>query len=373
MNSQTKVSNNEDWEYLVSFLPEGWEQCAADTGAMLRCRGFSTASDLLRTLLIHLMEGSSLRETVVRAKELGIADVSDVALLKRLKASGEWFRSMTKGLMERTVSQEAWNVLPESYAVRLVDATCVSRPGSKSTDWRIHYSMELPSLRCMDLIVSDAQGGETLRNFKAGPKQLFIGDRGYSNRPGVKHIVDQGGDVLVRMNLDTLPLLVADGRGEFRLLQRLRRLSARQIGEWAVSVDCDGHRVLGRVCAVKKSREAAYIAEKKIMETAARKQKTVKEETLEAAHYVFVFTTLSSAIMSAKDALEVYRGRWQIELAFKRFKSLLELGNLPKQEHVGALSWIYGKMFVALLIETIMTNAERFFPWGYPLAASNET
>lgn len=368
MKLNVEAKRSEDWHYLLNFLPSDWEQMAADSKAMLRFRGFSDAGQLLRTLLIHLLDGCSLRETAVHARQNGIADVSDVALLKRLNSSGEWFRLMAHALMEKAISYNSWAILPEGYTVRLVDATCISKPGSMGTDWRIHYSMELPTLKCAEILISDSSVGENLRNFKPSKKLLCIGDRGYSNRSGVAHIVHGGGDVLIRMNLCNLPLSKIDGT-PFNTLKHLRHLSARQIGDWAVQFNHNRVYVKGRVCAIKKTKAAAEIAKEKIIKVASKKKKTPMKETLEAAEYIFLFTSLPKKILSASRALEVYRGRWQIELAFKRLKSLLELGNLPKQDPEGARSWIYGKLFAALLIETLIRAAENFFPWGFPIEA----
>ena len=90
----------DDWQVVRRFLPVGWEDKARELGALRRCRNFSGAVALLRTLLIHLADGCSLRETVVRARQGGLVSVSDVALLKRLKASGEWFRWMAERVMQ---------------------------------------------------------------------------------------------------------------------------------------------------------------------------------------------------------------------------------------------------------------------------------
>jgi hypothetical protein len=358
--------NDDDWRCLLGFLPEDWEQMAADGGALRRLRGFTDAGRLLRTLLIHLLDGASLRQTVVHAKQMGIADVSDVALLKRLNASGEWFRQMACSLMAQTVSKDSLAVLPKDYDVVLVDATCISKPASTGTDWRVHYSIGLPSLECRTLIVSDESVGETLRNFTSAPKRVFIGDRGYSSRSGIAHVVNQGGHVIIRMNTANLPLKAQRGN-EFRLLEHLRKLATREIGEWDVTFDYEKQIVAGRVCAIKKSRIAAELAREKIIQAASKKQKTPQPETLEAAGYIFVFTTLEGAVISASKILEMYRGRWQIELAFKRLKTLLELGALPKKDPPGAKAWIYGKLFSAMLIEALIRNAEVFSPWGYQI------
>jgi hypothetical protein len=88
------LDEEEDWQVVKSFLPTRWESKAKELGALRRCRKFENAEALLRTFLIHLADGCSLRETVVRAEKGNIASISDVALLKRFKASGEWFRWM---------------------------------------------------------------------------------------------------------------------------------------------------------------------------------------------------------------------------------------------------------------------------------------
>jgi hypothetical protein len=67
--------------------------------------------------------------------------------------------------------------------------------------------------------------------------------------------------------------------------------------------------------------------------------------------------------------LEIYRGRWQVELVFKRLKSILGFGYLPKRDNQSIRSWLEGKLLVALLLEALLVKGESFFPWGYPLQA----
>ena len=93
-------------------------------------------------------------------------------------------------------------------------------------------------------------------------------------------------------------------------------------------------------------------------------------ETLETAGYFFVFTTLRREDLAKANVLEIYRGRWQIEIVFKRLKSILELGHLRKADYQSALSWIQGKIFVAFIVEALITAGEVFFPWGFALPQS---
>ena len=63
---------------------------AASTGALKGLRKDKSAEKLLRVLLIHPGCGHSLRETVVRARKAQLAELSSVALWKRLRKSREW-------------------------------------------------------------------------------------------------------------------------------------------------------------------------------------------------------------------------------------------------------------------------------------------
>src|SRR5258708_33787116 len=104
MDETISSRDADDWEIVLRMLPAGWQDKARELGALRRCREFPDAATLLRVLLIHLAEGCSLRETVVRAAEGHLVQVSDVALLERLRISGEWFRWMGESLMRRGVS-----------------------------------------------------------------------------------------------------------------------------------------------------------------------------------------------------------------------------------------------------------------------------
>jgi len=88
----------EDWQVIERLLPEHWEQQGRVLGAFQRGRQIPDAATLLRVLLIHLAQGCGLRETAVRAREGGLAEVSDVAVLKRLKGCGAWFEWMARAL-----------------------------------------------------------------------------------------------------------------------------------------------------------------------------------------------------------------------------------------------------------------------------------
>lgn len=358
---------SEDWSILLRFLPEGWREKARETGALRRARGFDDAEALLRCLLVHLAEGCSLRETAARASVSGLAEVSDVALWKRLRASQEWFRWMASALLDHVGvvrRDEAWS---GGYRIRLVDATTVSEPGSTGTDWRVHYSLVFSTLQCDFFEVTDIEGGETFRRFPVAAGDLILGDRGYSQPPGVRYVHERKGDVLVRLAINNMPLLTPKG-ARFRYFSHLRLLRPGYVGDWnAVLPGSGGRDVNVRVCGIKKSEQAAAAAREKMIRMAKKKGKLPSRAALEAAAYVFVLTTVPKSRLDTERVLELYRARWQVELAFKRMKSIVGLGHLPKTDPNSARSWLHGKLFVALLAERLVNATESFFPWGYPI------
>ena len=366
MCTQDSIRVNDDYDYLLSFLPTGWKSKAKELGALRRCRKIPDAETLLRVLLIHLAEGCSFRETAVRAARGGIIEVSDVAIMERLKGAGEWFRWMNTELMQKWITRQPQTVYGD-WNVCVVDGTRIKEPGPTGSSWCVHYSIFLPSLMCNQLIVVDKHGsGETFRRFNVNSGDLFLGDRAYGSPPGIRHVVDAGGNVVVRFGWRQLPLWAREGE-RFDLFGHLRTLRGTHIGDWIVEIKNDVGVIPGRVCAVRKSRQATEKAIKQVRRKAQKRGNKPLAESLEAAEYVMVFTTAPKSQLKPMWVLEMYRGRWQIELVFKRLKSIMGLGHLRKGDATAANAWIQGKLFVALLIEALIREGEIFFPWGYPL------
>jgi hypothetical protein len=211
-----------------------------------------------------------------------------------------------------------------------------------------------------------------LRRFAAAAGDIILADSGYCHPCGVAGICRQGADLIVRLNT-SLPLFGRDGK-RFPLLAHLRALSAAgHVREWPVWMQEGEQRWVGRLCAVRKSAQAIAAAQRRIDRREQKHQHRVKPETRQYACYVMVFTTLPAEQMDAHQVLEYYRFRWQIELVFKRLKSLLALGHLPKHDAQSSRAWLYGKLVVALLTEKLIRLGRSFSPWGYELKPAHQT
>ena len=361
---------DEDWDLLISFFPSDWKASALRTGALKGLRQDKSEENYLRTLLMHLGGGFSLRETAVRARQAELADLSDVALLKRLRKGKDWLYELCRGLFAERGLKAPDN---QGVGLRLMDATVVKEPGQTGSQWRIHYSFQWPTLRCdyFKLTATEGKGtGETLRQYPVSPGDLILVDRGYCQAAGIHHVAEGKAWVTVRLNPHSI-ILHTQADEDFPLLQKLKTIQRTgQIATWKVRVPHENQEpVAARICVVRKSKAAIAHAIKKLEREASKNGSQLQPETLIYAEYIMVLTTFPEDQYPSVMILEWYRFRWQIELLFKRFKQIAQLGHLPKHDDESAQAWLYGKLFVALLTEKVIEHASALSPWGYRLQA----
>jgi hypothetical protein len=334
-------------------------------------RGVKTYENLLRLLLLHISGGLSLEQACMRAKEMGIADVTGMALHKRLGTIKPLFEWLCGQLVAQQTKGGFSQGALAGRRILAVDGSDIREPGATGSSWRLHYALELPQLRCAHAEFSTQEQAENLMCFPIREGDLVMADRNFAKRKQLAWLAGQKADALMRMSPTLLPVRAQaqDGASDlpFDWLKHLRTLKGRKPREWTVCFQYEGRNHTVRVCAVRKSKAAGKKALKEIEKEARKKDRKVRPETLEYAKYVIVVTTLPAGELSTRAVLELYRSRWQVELAFKRLKSLLEMGCVPKSVSSTALAWMQGKLLEALLLEKLLEVAEVFSPWGHSL------
>lgn len=354
----------DEWGVVERLLPQGWEAAARECGAFRRARYIKDPSTLLRVLLFHAGQGSGLRQSVAMLRVAGVAELSQVALLKRLRGSRRWLTWIAGELCRQWRDRDG---PPGQMRVRVVDSTCVQGPASRGTDWRIHYALDLASLECDWQELTDASGGETLARVPAQPGDVVMADRNYFTLRGIGKVAAAGAYALTRLRWTHPRLLDAQGNA-CHALELVNGLRTGRVGEWPVQAPVPGGVVVpGRLVALRLPKPLAEEARQRAKRAAAKNSKMVHPNTLKAAEYVLLFTTVPAAQLSAKAVLELYRYRWQVELAFKWLKQLLRIGRVPHKDPEAAAGWIQAKLVLALLLESLFRSARTFSPWGYPL------
>lgn len=366
-------ATEESWDILQTLFPTNWRELGKETGANTRLRGFKAIEDVLRILLLHVGKGYSLRETVSIAQTAGIADISDVALLKRLRNSEQWLRELSLALLKRGKLRVPKS--PHNFSIRIIDGTVIKEPGKTGSSWRFLYSFALPQFECDYFRLTPTSGegnGESFTYLPVACGDYVMGDRGYCTLGGIEHIAKSKAYTLVRVNPNSLPVSDRTSK-KFPFLKKLSSLQApHQYGSWNVLIKGENLTIPGRICAIRKSDYAIRLAEKKLRREASKEGRTLQPDTIELAKYIIVFTTFPEEHFDASSILQWYRVRWQIELVFKRMKSLAQLGHLPKYDEKSSRAWLYGKLFIALLTQELIHHADSISPWGYEYSSTKQ-
>ena len=124
-----------------------------------------SAETLLRIILAYSWSDWSLRTMAAWASRIGLADLSDVAALKRLRRAPAW---LGHPLDQWFRSQSIGTTVKSRFRLILTDGSTIQRPGSTGTTWRLHAQWNLGTGRWEHIELTDAHGGES-------PPRLHLG------------------------------------------------------------------------------------------------------------------------------------------------------------------------------------------------------
>jgi hypothetical protein len=341
--------DDEGWAETIKLL--GGEQLIAqsarDTKAFLRPRGIRSAADLLRLTLAYCLGKVGLRAIVAWAVACDIADISDVALLGRLRNTGPWLQQLIGRLLRREQA-----IALKDRLIRILDATTVPKAGVQDKKnnglWRVHCSFDLEREQFDFVEVTDQSEAELIDRVPVVRGEIRIGDRAYLQADRIANVLDQDGDVVVRAPWNNARWLNENGQA-LALIDRLKN-SKDEIVDFPVWLGRKkGLPLKMRLIALRKSEAAANETRRLLNKEAKAKGRQVRQETLIAAGFVILVTSLTQDEFTADSILKLYRLRWRIELAFKRLKSLIGLRPPPAKDPRIVKPWILAHILIALL------------------------
>jgi len=340
-------SRSDGWSQVQQLLPLGWEQKAHEFGAFQRSRYLRRPETLLRMLLFHVVSATGLRLSVQSLRSAGIAAVGAKSLWKRFRTAAPWLRWICTELCH-----SAWACprLPPGRRLRVADSTLIQRPGVKGSDFRMHYTLDLSSLTCDWFRLTDVHFGERVTRIPLAAGDILITDRNYFSAPAAKYATRHRAALIARLRWKH-PAMEDDTGRPFSALHRARPLRVNEHKEWEVDL-CD-HGPSGRVISLRLPTLKYLETKEKLRRRAARKGVKTQPETYAAAHLVMLFTTVPEDLLTGAEVLEIYRFRWQVEIAFRLFKQLLRIGRIPHKDHAVAEGWILAKLIIILLIEKV--------------------
>jgi hypothetical protein len=348
----------DQFDGLLGRLPAGLDldQMARQTKAIERERKLGSGTDLLRLALARGPGGLSLSQTAAWASMLGFAEMSDPAVKKRLDKAVEFLDAvMTCQLAEQAPGAAVrW----AGRILRSADGSCFRERGSKTTSWRLHAVYDLGRGGFSHLELTDQYGAEAIERGAPIPGEIRIGDRYFARAPSLHRFRQQSAnqaDFIVRVGWNALRLTRSDG-SDFDLITHLGTLPA-EVAPHEVMLRArvgvlDPPLPL-RLIIQRKTPAATEAARTKLRREASRKQKLLDPRSLLAAEFIILATSLPAEGYPAEPVLAVYRLRWQIELAFKRLKSLLRMDRIPTRTERASRSWLTAHLILALLCDDL--------------------
>src|SRR5258708_11353027 len=176
-------------------LPAGidLDRLALETKAVQRKRKIGDGASLLRLALARGPGGFSLRQTAGWVSLLGTVELSNPGIHYRLKQAVAFLAALV-GLLLAAKAPGARLRWP-GRTLRLADGSCVSKPGSKGTDWRIHGVFDLGSGGFSHLELTDKHGGEALERGVPLAGEIPIGDRAFAPPPGLRRFLAASGGI----------------------------------------------------------------------------------------------------------------------------------------------------------------------------------
>lgn len=355
---------NADWQRTVAALGgEAYlEATARETRAFLRRRGVRSAPDLIRLVLAYCLGDRGLRLTAAWAAAIGLADISNVALLGRLRQCDVWLERLVGHLLAKAAAP-----MGKGRLIRLVDGTTVPKAERaarrRSGLWRIHASFDLPAERFSHFTLTDESGGERLDRIPVIPGEIRIADAGFLQPERIGCVLSQGADVVVRAAWRNGRWLDAKGEA-LDLLAMFKAASTSRIDRHVLLCRTGGEPIPLRFIAAKLPPEAAEAARRRARREAQKRGSTVSDAALAAAEWVVLATSLGAAEFSADDVLSLYRLRWRVELAFKRLKSVVGLQGPPGTDARSARAFVLAHLLMILLLEPEVTGFENSPHWA---------
>lgn len=340
---------------------------AFETKAIERRREISDGAGLLRLALARGPGGLSLSQTATWAGMIGLTELSGPGVKYRIDKAADFL----DGVVTRLLAAAGQSVTLHwpGRILRAADGSGISQHGSQGLDWRVHGVFDLGCGRFSHLALTDCHGAEAMTRGAAVDGEIRIGDRNYAKAGKLRELrrqSDDKTDFIVRISWRTLALSTLTGQ-RFDIIDHLATLPDDTVPHEVFVLAKTGRLTPPlklRLIIVRKSPEAAEATRRKLPRKAQRKQKKLDPRTVTAAGFMILATSLPGEGYRAEEICAAYRLRWQIELAFKRLKSLLRIDQLPTRTAQASRSWLLAHLILALLCDDVTQDVLESFPSG---------
>ena len=371
MEPDSRIFEDLNWSFVEGRLggAASIHALACGSRAVLRRREIKDGGQLLRLALAYAVSGSGLRSTAAwGALALGV-EMSDVALMKRLRGSGDFLAAVCAQLLRLITGESGASPRWQGMPVRLVDSSVFAGPGKAGGQLRLHanYDPALGTFNNFDL--SAISKGESLVHTGIEAGAIYLADRNYAKTKDLRTLEETGAFYVTRTGIRSMRMLDVKTSNRLTGNDILSALGTQDQAE--IEVDLieakvrkaqRGRLLKARLLILKASPAAHAREEARIRRSRSRHGVTPNRETVSLAGTVMIITNLPADIWPAAMIADLYRVRWQIELAFKSLKSVFRMREVPAKDPALARAWILANLAAALLTNLLASAIQRAVP-----------
>ncbi len=187
-----------------------------------------------------------------------------------------------------------------------------------------------------------------------GPRELGLWDKGFYKAVALRRVMERGAYFLTPWSHGVAVYVCNRKQQRLEALDVAAALKASTENwvEWtAVELGQTPESRLGpvRLMAYRLREERANRHRAQLREKCRTHGRLPTEEALELAGWLILVTNAPTDLLPTAAAGFLYRVRWQVELVFKQFKSVLRLDVLPSENPARVQCEIWGRLLMAVL------------------------
>jgi hypothetical protein len=355
------------------------EQVGAECGIIRRERKFN-ASTLAQTLVLGLLQNPRAKDEALAqtASYCGVS-VTPQAIAQRFTWQLVEFleRLFERSVQQLVSSQEvAIPLLKRFNGVYLQDSSTIALPAALATQWpgcggngssaslkvqtRLNLSTgELSAARLERGNCPDQ--GSSLQRDPLPAGSLRLADLGYFCIPTLAGLARDGAYWITRIQSGTA-VFQPEGR-PLALHSWLRSHASNGPVEIPILLGAQ-ERLPCRLLAFPAPPEVVARRRQSLYRDACRKGRTPSRDRLDWCQWTVFVTNVEPERLTLREAVVLYRARWQIELLFKLWKSHGLVDEVTSQQPVRQAAEVFARLLAVmvqhwLLVATIWKHADR--------------
>lgn len=269
--------------------------------------------------------------------------MSDTAWKKQLRKASPIYLEAVQECLEKQLKRDTQEnkIYRKSYAI---DATDIAQEGNNKTVMRVHTMFSLNDHIGVYTKITDNHTSENIKHFPISAGNLYLADRAYGKVTQISEIIKQNADFIIRISPSHIKLYTdrkCSKRADFLSLTEQNSFSSQMFIKHRKEIY--PVRVIGEKIPEDKCEKAI----KRVKRRSSKNGHKIRNTTIRYSQWLIVIASQNLPFTPTK-ILSLYKARWQIELFFKRAKSLLGIKKIRYS------SKEYSKSFIELWLGTTL-------------------